>query len=300
MASSAIRTYDEQASLLLGRGLQADKAALIRDLQLVGAFRLAGYAEFFRADDGNYRSGTTLTSVQRLYEFDHRLRLLCFEAIGSIEVQVRSQLAYHFAHYHGPNAYLDQNNFPNISADKAGFPRWESKIREAIDSAQKDGLNPVSACPSSAVALQPVFPIWIIAERMDYGTTLSFFNGVSSNIQKAVAGTLAIPDAVVKSWLLGLRDLRNRCAHHHRIWNWHFRIGVKTPGSKKFPQWHSPRLPNNRIGILLTICRYWLNRIQPGNSWTERVVALFDAHPELPAAAMGLPADWRRHPLWAV
>ena len=293
----SVRTYDEQANLLMARGLQTDKAALIRELQQAGEFRFTSYAEFFRAADGNYCPDTTLTSVQRLYEFDHRLRGLCFEAIGSVEVQVRSQLSYHFARSYGQYAYLDRNNFPNYPA---GFTRWESKVNEAIDGIQKDLANPMNAYQSTDISgSQPAFPIWVIAERMDFGTTLSFFNGVISGIQKAVAETLAMPDAVVTSWLLGLRDLRNRCAHHHRVWNWHFRIGVKTPGRNKFPQWHSPRLPNQQIGILLTICRYWLNRIQPGNSWTERVLALFDDHPELPAAAMGFPADWRRHPLWA-
>lgn len=301
MIPSAVRTYDEQANLLLERGLQADRAALIRELQLIGEFRLSSYAEFFRAADGNYRAGTTLTSVQRLYEFDHRLRLLCFEAIGSIEVQVRSQLAYHFSNSHGQYAYLSKNNFPNFSVSQSEFTRWESKVKEAIYSVQKNDLDTANVSSSPTTGRRPAFPIWIIAERMDFGTTLSFFNGVNSSIQKAVAGTLAIPDAVVKSWLLGLRDLRNRCAHHHRVWNWHFRNRVKIPRGRKFPEWRSPEFPSDRrIGILLTICRYWLNQIQPGNSWTERVIALFDAHPELPAAAMGLPPDWRRHPLWAV
>ena len=300
MVSSAIRTYDEQANRLLARGLQADKAALIRELQLTGELRLSSYAEFFRAADGNYRPGTTLTSVQRLCEFDHRLRLLCFEAIGIIEVQVRSQLVYRFARSYRLYSYLDKNNFPKFSDGTGGFSGWEGKIKAAIESARKDGLNPVNAGPSTTGGVQPVFPIWTIAERMDFGTTLSFFNGVSSEIKKAVAETAGLTDVLASSWLSSLRDLRNRCAHHHRVWNWRFRNSARIPRIRKFPQWHSPEFPSNRhIGILLTICRYWLNRIQPGNSWTKRVLALFDAHPELPAAAMGFPADWRRHPLWA-
>ena len=293
-----VRAYDEQASILLARGLQADKLAMIRELQLAGEFRLTSYAEFFRAADGNYRAGTTLAAVRRLYDFDHRLRSLCLEATGSIEVQVRSQLSYHFARRHGQYAYLDRNNFPNFSADQPGFLRWEGRIKDAIDSVRKDGVYPAEPRPATFAGSVPPFPIFIIAERMDFGTTLSFFNGVSSDIQKAVSDTVGVPDAVVISWLLGLRNLRNRCAHHHRVWNWSFRVGVKTPRRQKFPQWHSPKLPNHKIGILLTICRYWLNRIDPGNGWTERVFGLFDAYPELPAGAMGLPEHWRQHPLW--
>ena len=59
-------------------------------------------------------------------------------------------------------------------------------------------------------------------------------------------------------------------------------------------------MPNNRMGILLTICRYWLDRIHPGNDWTQRVLTLFDSYPEIPSAAMGFPENWRKHPLWCV
>ena len=77
---------------------------------------------FFRDDSGGYRSGTTLEAVWRLYEFDSHLSLLCFEAVRTIEVQVRSQLAYHFARKHGNYAYLDKANFPNFASNSPEFP----------------------------------------------------------------------------------------------------------------------------------------------------------------------------------
>ena len=117
--------------------------------------------------------------------------------------------------------------------------------------------------------------------------------------QKDVASSLGQPDAIANPWLFGLRVLRNRCAHHDRIWNWRFdRTRVKIPQRRKFPEWHSPKLSNNQLGILLTICRYWLNHIYSGNDWTKRVLDLFDSHPTVQTSAMGLPTEWRKHPLW--
>ena len=286
-AAIPILSFDRAADDLLASGLHADKDSLVMRLESVGEHRFAAYANYFRAGSG-YVPGTTLEMVWRIYEFDHRLRSLCFEAIGSIEVQVRTLLAYHFAHIHGPTGYLDQVNFPNFSSTGSAFSRWENKIKEAIAGDRKDQPN-----------IQSTPPIWSIAERMDFGTTLSFFNGVHSDIRKEVANTIGQADVVLESWLRGLRDPRNRCAHHHRIWNWRFEASVRIPRRKKFPEWHSPAFPDNRrMAILLTICRYWLNRMHPGNDWTERVFALFDAYPEAPPAAMGFPANWRRHPLW--
>ena len=256
----------------------------------MGETRLADYAEFFREGE-RYRTGTTLEIVWRLYAFDRRLRSLCFEAIEGIEVHTRTQLAHCFAHEHGSLAYLDENNFPSFTRDKGDFYRWQQNISEQISRARNLGvLHDAQAMP----------PIQVLAECMDFGSVLLFFRGVGPEMRKSVADTIGLPDEVVLSWLRGLRRLRNFCAHHHRIWNWRFRQNrVKIPQRRKFPEWRSPRMPNDRMGIYLTICRYWLNRIHPGDDWTSRVLSLFDAYPEIPAAAMGFPENWRRHPLWA-
>ena len=286
-SATSAPSIDRVADDLLLRGLQADKAELIMRLASAGEYRFAAYADYFRSGSG-YAPGTTLEMVWSIYEFDHRLRSLCFEAIGNIEVQVRALLACYFAHKHGPTGYLSQVNFPNFSPAGSTFSWWETKIKETIAREKKERPN-----------IQTPFPIWAIAERMDFGTTLSFFNGVHSDIRKEIANTIGQADVVLDSWLLGLRDLRNRCAHHYRVWNWHFGRGVSIPRRRKFPQWHTPRWPSNRqVGILLTICRYWLDRIHLGNDWTERVFALFDAYPEVPPADMGFPTHWRQHPLW--
>lgn len=283
-------TFDAQADRLLASGLQSDKASLILRLRAVGEVRLADYAEFFR-DGQRYRVGTTLEMVWRLYEFDRRLRSLCFESVEGIEVHTRTQLAYCFADSHDSFAYLDEANFPSFVNDKGDFVRWRQSVNKQISRIPELGI---------LRGERPMPPIQSLVEFMDFGTVLSFFRGVGRDTRESVAHTIGQPDAVVLSWLQSLRQLRNFCAHYHRIWNRRFeRNGVKIPRRRKFPQWHSPAFPSNRqVGILLTICRYWLDRIHPGNDWTERVLALFDAYPEAPPAAMGFPANWRRHPLW--
>jgi abortive infection bacteriophage resistance protein len=138
----------------------------------------------------------------------------------------------------------------------------------------------------------------MLAELMDFGTTLTFFRGVNDDIKKRIAENIHQPDRVVMSWLLALNTVRNRCAHHARLWDWEIGTPVLTPQRKKFPMWHSPALPNNRIGIALTICRYWQNQISPTNGWTQRILNLFDEFTLVDPVRMGLPIDWRNHPLW--
>ncbi|MGC6423818.1 MAG: Abi family protein [Lentimonas sp.] len=292
-------TFDQQADRLLERGLIAERDALLQRLMATNYFRLSSYAWPFLEDD-RYREDTTLEQVWRLYTFDHRLRTLFIDAIESIEVQMRTQLAYHFAHAHGQFAYMEPGNFPNFDEDTDDFKKkWKGKLKQIVNRS----LDPKGSETFAVNYFRDygdrhdLLPIWMIAELMDLGATLSFFRGVSIDIRKEVASTIGQPEELVLSWLTGLNVVRNRCAHHARLWNW-YSTGVKRPNKRKFPEWRHHALPINQMGFMLTVCRYWLNKIAPDNTWTKRTFELFDTYPEIPLRKIGLPEDWREHPLW--
>jgi abortive infection bacteriophage resistance protein len=293
-------TFEEQADQLLNRGLQADRSALTARLQVTNYYRLTVYLYTFRTDHERYLPGTTLDKIWRLYTFDHRLRMLMLDAIEGIEVHVRTQLAYHFAHRYGPFAFLNPQSFPNFDSTKKDFENWTFKLRQQLDrSQQKKGREDfVIHFFKKYGDTHGELPIWMLVELMDFGSTLSFFRGVHKSIRNAVANTIRQPEEVILSWLLALNAIRNRCAHHSRLWNWKLGYCVLIPQPNKFPKWHNPRLSNNQIGIILMICRYWLNQINPNNQWSQRALKLFADFPEIEINRMGLPSDWCNHPLW--
>ncbi|HAV12992.1 MAG TPA: hypothetical protein DCX06_05805 [Opitutae bacterium] len=293
-------SFEAQADRLIARGLIADRCTLVKRLEATNYFRFSAYAESFR-DGEHYLPDTTLEKVWRLYTFDHRLRTLCLDAIESIEVQVRTQLAYHFAHDIGPFEYLNASSFPNFDSGLRDFTRWEQKIKSVVDRTR----DPDGKAREDFVVQyfndhgdkHDLPPIWMLIELLDFGSTLSFFRGACTNTKKAVSASVGQPDKLVMSWLLGLNTMRNRCAHHSVLWSWRS-PRVMRPNKKKYPEWYSASFPSNRIGILLTVCRYWLNQIAPTNTWTSRVFELFDQYPEIDTFKMGLPHHWREHPLW--
>jgi len=79
-------TYEEQADLLISRGLLADRDILIATLQNVNYYRLSGYLYPFRNTDDSFLDGTTLNIVWRRYRLDRRLRFLLLDAIERVEV----------------------------------------------------------------------------------------------------------------------------------------------------------------------------------------------------------------------
>jgi hypothetical protein len=49
---------------------------------------------------------------------------------------------------------------------------------------------------------------------------------------------------------------------------------------------------------LLTVNYVWLSKISTTTNWKTRLFDLFDEYPEIPLSELGLPNDWRNHPLW--
>ncbi len=123
-------TYEEQADVLISRGLLADRDVLIATLQNVNYYRLSGYLYPFRSADDSFLDGTTLDIVWRRYRLDRRLRFLLLDAIERLEVALRSRIAYHFVHKHNAFAYLDKIYLPNLNQTQ--YDEFKQKLATEI------------------------------------------------------------------------------------------------------------------------------------------------------------------------
>ena len=68
-------TFEQQADLLISRGLIADKSTLITRLKSVSYYRMSGYLYPFRNPNDTFKPGTTLDRIWQRYTFDRQLRL---------------------------------------------------------------------------------------------------------------------------------------------------------------------------------------------------------------------------------
>ena len=93
-------SLEQQADLLLSRGLIADRNALISRLSHVGYYRFSAYTHPYRKRDAQGRAldqfvnGSHLDDVWFHYCFDRKLRLHLLDAIERIEICLRSAVAY--------------------------------------------------------------------------------------------------------------------------------------------------------------------------------------------------------------
>lgn len=111
------QSVNQQLTILESRGMTfIDKAKAEQILAHINYYRLSGYWYPFRqmmldsSRSDNFIQDTTFENVLNIYLFDKQLRLLCLRALESIEMSVRTNIAYSLGRI-SPIAHFDKNNF---------------------------------------------------------------------------------------------------------------------------------------------------------------------------------------------
>ena len=305
-------SYDALADLLVQKGVTGDRAFITRKLMEVGYQRLSAYWLSFTDAQGCVH--VDFETVWNLYCLDCKLRTLLLEALSRIEVTVRNRLVHYFAEEYGAFGYLKRKNLPHAGLDV--WRKWSKKQRDAALTSKAKLVTDFFLKYSDAR-----LPIWTACELMDFGSTVILFGSVEQRVQKKTSRSLGINNPrILHSWLRALNDVRNACAHHNRVWN---RAWVKQPS---LPQndarwtaqfctqsecWEqvptaSPEIVIDtgfditKTGVMLTICKVMLDKIDPEFDWQNRVKVLLGSAAITPAILswMGLPSHWQDHPLW--
>lgn len=113
------KTVEEQADLLIRRGLVCNRDTLIERLNWINYYRLSGYLFPFRKPDSDdFVEGTNLDQVWERYCFDRKFRLLMLDGIARIEVGLKTAIVLVFAREYGPFGYKVRENLPNISYEE--------------------------------------------------------------------------------------------------------------------------------------------------------------------------------------
>ncbi|CAI09476.1 conserved hypothetical protein [Aromatoleum aromaticum EbN1] len=311
------KSYAELVALLRGRGMAVtDAGRAERKLGQVGYYRLSGYWYVCRAlcrdeqgravlcsttrrprREDRFLAGTSFDKVFELYLFDKRLRLLMLDAIERIEVHVRSVVA-HEVGYHDPLAYQDSRfinpkqtrNFPDrhTGRQRNAWSDWLQRQNDQVSRSRED-------CIDWHRKANKAMPFWVVVEAWDFGTVSKYFEMLKGTYQNRVCQRLGINNAaVLKTWLQELNILRNRCAHHARIWNQ--TTSNPLPGLSD-PYFHTLGMDagaGSRLYGLIAVIWFLVRRIGPSSQWLHEIANLIATKPDLPGctfAVMGFPDE---------
>lgn len=291
-------TVEDQARLLLSRGVIGDEREIASVLGRVSYYRLQGYWHPFRLPGQDaVRPGTTFAKIWDLYTFDRELRLLVMDPIERVEVYVRSQLAMLHGLRFGPMAYAVQ---PTSMPELRDRQRFMETIKKDADEAARAG-HPFVEHYRQKYTSEAHLPVWAAVELLSFGGMYTFFNAVDDPLRAPIARGLGVHPKVLRSWLRTINTVRNLCAHHQRLWN-------RDQGTKPMIPHHDAswktwvarigQANTGRAGTVLMMLAHCLRAISPGSDWPARVERLLDAHSHVHLPSMGLDATWRTQAPW--
>lgn len=298
------KTYKELVIILEQHGMVInDPARAERKLAQIGYYRLSGFfypcRDFDRDSNGQVKMcpkrksplrlstflpNTSFDKVFELYLFDKQLRQIIIDAIERVEIYLRSIIAHELS-YHDPLAYEDAK-FINPKWTKTFYTRsgqqrnswleWQSRHMRKISESREECIlwHTKRQCP---------IPFWVVIEAWDFGTMSKYFEMLAGSYQNRIATKFMCsnPQEMI-GWLKEINTLRNRCAHHSRIWN------QKTSNPlavTSVPRLHSLGLDvNARSRLFGEIAILWhlVTIIGPSSLWLQNVARIINQKPDLP------------------
>lgn len=295
------KTYDELVDILDSRGMNtSDKDRVKRKISQVGYYRLSGYWYPFRKFDVNsaglykisdvtkkpirldeFKNGTGFDEIFKLYLFDKKLRLLCLDAIERIEINIRTIIAHELGKK-DPLAYLD-NKFINPKqlkilpeTNKSIWDKWLLRQQESIDRSRDD-------CIVWHKRNKKDIPFWVVVEAWDFGTISKYYEILNGKYQNTIAKRMGVDNSkALKVWLQNINVLRNRCAHHGRIWNQKSNSPLPVLDNDYFNKLDLNKESLSRMYGLISIIWYLVENIGQSSTWISNVSSLVNEMPKLP------------------
>ncbi|AJT43223.1 Abi family protein [Psychromicrobium lacuslunae] len=325
-------SIEEQVNKLRSRGVEVtDSAACKRLLLATGYYRLTGYLYPFRKSmvwtDGNgkevrtilsdYQPGTSVTQVQKLIDFDRKLRLLILDGIERVEVSLRMQIGYILGQ-RSPYAHLAESTFiagfteqilieDESEEEGSGhttskFDQWKAHLRHSQDSSKEEFVKHFTNKYDGNL------PIWVLTEIMELGQLGKLYRALQNDLATAIAEAFEVPRKQwMSSWVASLNYVRNVAAHHARLFNRKLVYPPSRPPNNQIPllaHLRSGEMPKE-FGVYsaFAVIAYLLRTIEPGSAWPKRVATLVADFPEsaqLSKRSMGFPDNWLQEQLWTV
>lgn len=285
-------TLDEQVALLKSRGVEIDSESASLILSRVNYYRFCGYGLYFEKFDENgsrlnrFLPKTSFNRIFNLYLWDEQLRNFLQKYLGRFEIMFRSVLNYVMVtETQDPYWFLDADLFTSSIDLNSLKQECVDSLNRAHDNNELSAMHFKATYPESEVP-----PCWILAEFLSFGKWSKILGALKFQKHiKLISSRLKAPPHDVVSWVRSLVILRNRCAHHGRLWGYRFKLKPsRTPTMQRL------ELMNDSVGALIYILNDLLST--DPSSQTEMTTSFNELLFKCPEAfedSLGVPKGFR-------
>lgn len=216
------KSFEEQVQILKSRNMKIEnEEKAIEILKMTNYYRITAYALQFKTESG-YVDGATFETMYKLYKFDKRLRHIILEILESIEISLRTYMAYHLSMKYGAEAQENEQIFKNNDYYKGYDDNYGRHHNGLIDEIRSEILKSRKELfvKHHLNKYNGHFPIWVVVELFSFGMLSKTYMNLILEDQKAISkNCFDINYKLLESWLNNLSYIRNICAHYGRLYN---------------------------------------------------------------------------------
>lgn len=255
-------------------------------LNRINYYRILGYILPFKQ---NLKNGEKIhfRRIMRVLAFDQRLRGLLLKYIEHVEISLRTFIVKSLAFKEHKDGISYRN--PCFYRSKEKFEKWIASIDEAA--AQSD--EPFMVHYRREYNGQ--YPIWVILEVVSIGKLSRMYEILNKNIQRDIAGCYNnIHHSRLIGYLKAVSYLRNKCAHHSRIYYRMFKAQVPAfwYGEKGLEnEYFTNKRLFSQLYILKDLCvdvNTW------GTFLTDLTKLVKNFEKDIDIRHLGFPEDWQK------
>lgn len=205
------KTIKEQIDMLKEKGVVVDdEQYATRILSRINYYRISGYILPFKEKLGRGEK-IKFKRIIRILGFDQLLRNLILKYVEHIEISLRTFIVRSLAFRGDANgmAYRDKNCFRS----EEEFKKWI----DGIDDVARQSDEPFMVHYKREYSGK--YPIWVILEVVPIGKLSRMYELLNKDIQIHIANCYnGIHYKRLVGYLKSISYLRNKCAHHSRIY----------------------------------------------------------------------------------
>lgn len=289
-------TIHEQISALKNKGLNLNDDTFAQScLSNISYYRFRAYTYPFQDNTDPkhpFIISITFEQIIELYKFDHKLRLLLFDAFEKIEIAFRTQIIYQWAMEHGSHWQIN----PDLYRSQVTFAQQISSLQNEINRSNETFIKHYISKYTSP--LEP--PSWMSLEVSSMGLLSQMFQNLKRGKPKLnVTVHFGLNDMnLLENWMHCFSNIRNICAHHGRLWNRRLTTHIKLPSNPIYPFIQNLNIYPYKIYPSICAIVYIINIVSSECRFKDKIKELMNDCPLKQEHEMGFPSNWREDKFW--
>jgi abortive infection bacteriophage resistance protein len=263
----------------------------------ISYYRLKGYWWDTQNDRVNhtFKPNTYFETIIERYNFDRHLRLILFDAIERVEIALRTKMIYHMSLKYGALWYIDCNLFNDNVKHASHLTHIFREFDYSQEIFKKEHKRKHPHQDPEA---------WKILEVVSMGTLSKLYKNLAHQIPEKtiIAKEMGLHiHSELSSWLEAIVYVRNIIAHHSRLWS---RNMVKRPkddiATPMFDWLDQPltEVQKKKPFLIISTLVYLTNKVTPGHHIKDKLLELFNNHPDVPIYKLGFLNNWNNQAIW--